>query len=180
MTNQLNERLTKTNVRINEFENELKNERTKKLTLMKTYENLKMKNEKLMILLLKRDTQMTINKRNIFFIYFIDSMQNFHSKNDDFKNRQFCFDDFDQWCHEFWRRLNKFFEFFEFFEFVENRLMLFWISIFRNKYAMNMRSSFLFIDFLCFDVDEISTCIFFCSWSYVDVERFHCFYRFKR
>ena len=96
MTNQLNERLTKTNVRINEFENELKNERTKKLTLMKMYENLKMKNEKLIILLLKKKTQMTINKRNIFFIHFIDSMQNFYSKNDDFKNRQFCFDDFNQ------------------------------------------------------------------------------------
>ena len=96
MTNQLSEQLTKTNVRINEFENKLKNERTKKLTLMKTYENLKIKNEKLMILLLKRNAQITINKRNIFFIHFIDSMQNFYSKNDDFKNRQFCFDDFDQ------------------------------------------------------------------------------------
>ena len=95
MTNQLNERLTKTNVRINEFENELKNEKTKKLTLMKTNENLKMKNEKLMILLLKRSAQLTINKRNIFFFFLINFMQNFHSKNDDFKNRQFCFNDFD-------------------------------------------------------------------------------------
>ena len=67
MTNQLNERLTKTNVRVNEFENELKNEKTKKLTLMKTYKNLKIKNEKLIILLLKRSAQVTINKRKIFF-----------------------------------------------------------------------------------------------------------------
>ena len=96
MTNQLSERLTKTNVRINEFENELKNERTKRLTLMKAYENLKMKNEKLMILLMKRNAQMTISKRNISFIHLIDSMQDFHSENDDFKDRQSCFDDFDQ------------------------------------------------------------------------------------
>ena len=96
MTNQLNKRLTKTNVRINEFENELKNKRTKRLTLTKTYENLQMKNEKLMILLMKRNAQLTINKRNIFFLIFTYFMQNFHSKNDDFKNRQFCFDDFDQ------------------------------------------------------------------------------------
>ena len=96
MTNQLNERLTKTNVRVNEFEIKLKNEKTKKLTLMKTYENLKIKNEKLMILLLKKNAQLTINKRNIFFFFFINFMQNFHLKNDNFKNRQFCFDDFDQ------------------------------------------------------------------------------------
>ena len=71
MTNQLNERLTKTNVRIDEFKNELKNKKTKKVTLMKTYKILKIKNEKLVILLLKKSAQLTINKRNILFFFLI-------------------------------------------------------------------------------------------------------------
>ena len=96
MTNQLSERLTKANVRVNELENELKNERAKKLTLTRAYENLQMKNEKLMILLMKRSAQLTISKRNILFFFLTNFMQDFHSENNDFKNRQFCFDDFDQ------------------------------------------------------------------------------------
>ena len=72
--------MTKINVRINEFENKLKNKKTKKLTLTKTYKNLQIKNEKLIILLMKKSAQFMINKRNIFLFVLLIRYKIFNQK----------------------------------------------------------------------------------------------------
>ena len=136
----MNERLTKTNVRVNEFENELKkwkNEKRKNEKIDVNENVWKFENEKSKIddFVVEKKRAIDDKQTKHFFFFIINLMQNFHSKNDDFKIRQFCFDDFDQWCHEFWRRLNEFFEFFEFFEFVENRFIHFEFQFFE----INMR-----------------------------------------
>ena len=160
LTNQLNERLTKTKTQIIDLQKKMKKTRIERMKLKKMIEKLTKQNEKLLNQMMTKNAQLTINKRNISFFHFlIDWLQNFRSKNDDRKINDFeriFFDDFNQW-KKF--QLNKFFELFEFFEFVEFRFVQFEICCFQFKINMRWIYVFFFIyKFFLFEVDEI--CLF--------------------
>ena len=69
MTNQLNKRLRKINVRVNEFKKKLKKKINVDENVWK-FVNKKRKIDNFVVE--KKKAQITINKRNIFFIRFID------------------------------------------------------------------------------------------------------------